>query len=226
MFQQIIQLLNDIFYPHTCPGCGNAVPGKALLCEQCRQGILNPRKEQQDAALWPHLEGLFYLFNYEGGIQKALQQVKFEHREDLLAGLAWEWEQGLLAQNLFQWKFPQNIRVSFVPIPTDPRRVRQRGYEVPVEIFRPWCLKQGYTWDVLLKRVKATKPQFSLSPKERKENIKDCFALSRKTSLPDIVVLLDDIATTGATLEEAAKVLRKAGVKYVYAAALASGRNL
>lgn len=226
MFQQIIQLLNDLFYPHTCPGCGRPVPGKALLCELCRQGILNPRKEQQDVSLWPHLAGLFFLFNYEGGMQKALQEVKFSHREDLLSGLAWEWEHGLQEQQLFQWKFPEDVKVSFVPIPTDPGRVRQRGYEVPVEIFLPWCRAQGYTWDPLLVRVKATKPQFSLSPKERKENIKECFALSRKDRLPDIAVLLDDICTTGATLEEAAKALHKAGIKHVYGAALASGRDM
>ena len=226
MFQQLIQLLSDIFYPHTCPGCGRPVAGRALLCDTCRQGILNPRRLQQDPIQWPHLSGLFFLFNYEGGIREALRFVKFSHREDLLPGLAWEWEQGLREQDLFQWKLPEDIRVSFVPIPTDASRARLRGYEIPEEIFRHWCLAQGYTWDPLLLRIKATKPQFSLSPKERKENIRDCFALSRQTKLPDIVVLMDDIATTGATLEEAGKILRKAGIKYVYAAALASGRDM
>ena len=66
------------------------------------------------------------------------------------------------------------------------------------------------------------KPQFNLSPAERKENIRGCFALAPEASMPDMVLLCDDICTTGATLEEAAKVLKQGGVKRVYGLALAS----
>lgn len=226
MFQQIIQLLNDIFYPHTCPGCGRVVSGKALLCDGCRQGILNPRHLERDPVLWPQLSGLFFLFNYEGGIRKALQLVKFSHREDLLAGLAWEWEQGLQEGALLQWQIPREVTLAIVPVPTAPGRVRERGYDIPEEIFQPWCSKMGYLWRPLLLRTRDTKPQFSLSAKERKENLRECFAIRSGESLPDIAILVDDIVTTGTTLEEAAKVLKKAGVKYIYGAALASGKDM
>ena len=226
MIHQLIQLLTDIFYPHTCPGCGGPVSGNALLCETCRQGVLNPRHFARDSSVHPHLDGLFFLFNYDGGVRKALQEAKFSHRDDVLRVLSSEWSQALEEKDLFHWQIPAPVSLAIVPIPTAPERVKQRGYEIPEEIFRPWCQARGYAWKPLLIRIRDTKPMYDLSSRERKENIRGCFALRKDAALPDIVILVDDICTTGSTLEEAAKVLKQAGIKYVYGAAFASGQGM
>ena len=222
MLSTLFSLLSDLFYPHTCPGCGEGVPGSLALCDRCRDGVYHPRPFHPGSLGCPHLDGLFFLFDYAGAIQEALHKAKFEKREDLLPRLAREWQEGVDREGRFGWQLPAEVQLAVTAIPTDPARRKQRGYDVPEEIFRPWAQKRGYRWEALLRRVKATRPQFDLTPAQRKTNIKGCFDLDPQASLPDIVLLCDDICTTGATLEEAAKVLKQGGVKKVYGLALAS----
>ena len=223
MLSSILALLHSLFYPHSCPGCGEEVRGKGVLCDSCRRGIWHPRSFQPLSLDCPHLDGLFFLMDYAGGIQKALQMAKFRGREDLLPRLAEEWRQGVLREQRFHWHLVPEIRLVATGIPTDPVRKKQRGYDLPEEIFRPWCRQEGYLWENLLIRNRSTQPQYGLTPEERKKNIKGCFTLARQENLPDIVLLCDDICTTGSTLEEAARTLKRGGVKKVYALALASG---
>lgn len=67
----------------------------------------------------------------------------------------------------------------------------KRGYDLPEEIFRPWCRQEGYRWETLLIRNRSTRPQYGLTPEERKKNIKGCFTLARQENLPDIVLLCE-----------------------------------
>ena len=169
------------------------------------------------------MDGLFFLLDYAGAIQKALWMAKFRGREDLLPRLGEEWLQGLRREQKFAWEFPPGVGLSVTGIPTDPDRRKQRGYDLPEEIFRPWCREAGYRWESLLVRNRPTRSQYGLTPEERKKNLKGCFTLVRQENLPDIVLLCDDICTTGSTMEEGAKTLKQGGVARVYGLALASG---
>ncbi len=222
MVSALLSLLSDLFYPHACPGCGEGVPGMLALCGRCRAGVYHPRPFHPGSLGCPHLDGLFFLFDYAGAIQEALHKAKFDKREDLLPRLAREWQEGVEKEDRFSWQLPAEVQLAVTAIPTDPARRKQRGYDVPEEIFRPWARKSGYRWAALLQRVRSTRPQFDLTPAERKANIQGCFALAPEAVLPDIVLLCDDICTTGTTLEEAARVLKQGGVKKVYGLALAS----
>lgn len=223
MLSSILSLLQSLFYPHYCPGCGTEVRGKGVLCDSCRRGIWHPRALQPLSLDCLHLDGLFFLMDYAGGIQKALQMAKFQGREDLLPRLAEEWKQGTLREKKFHWQLGPEVRLAAAGIPTDPGRRKKRGYDLPEEIFQPWCRQEGYRWETLLVRNRATRPQYGLAPEERKKNIKGCFTLTRQENLPDIVLLCDDICTTGSTLEEAARTLKRGGVAHVFGLALASG---
>ncbi len=223
---QLFQLLSELFYPHYCPGCGAEVQDEGLLCEICRQEVWNPRSMHPESLEAPFLDGVYVLYNYEGGIQKALQLVKFQKREDLLPRLAKTWAEGIHEAALFQWDIPEGVKIALVTIPTDAMRKKERGYDIPEEIFRPWGKARGLVWEPLLVRTRSTLPQFNLDRTQRRENVKNCFALKKNANLPDIVFLADDIFTTGATLAEAARVLKKAGVCYVYGLALASGMDV
>ena len=68
-----------------------------------------------------------------------------------------------------------------------------------------------------LKKIKNTKAQSNLNESERAKNIKDCFVWSGENLKDKIIILLDDVVTTGATLNEARKILRKAGARKVIA---------
>jgi ComF family protein len=95
-----------------------------------------------------------------------------------------------------------------VPVPLHRRRQRQRGFNQAEDLARGLGLPVARA----LRRVRATQPQVDLPADERRENVKDAFTIHRPVN-GAIIVLVDDVATTGATLEACARVLRDAGAK-------------
>ncbi|MHC1717396.1 MAG: ComF family protein [Acidaminococcaceae bacterium] len=120
------------------------------------------------------------------------------------------------------WHLPENIVV--VPIPTDRKRVVERGYDVPHDIFRRWSQQQGFVWSEALARIRSTKPQYGLDRSERRKNVRGCFNTIRDIRGKSIL-LVDDIFTSGATTEEAAYILRKQGASHIWAMAFAGGAD-
>lgn len=115
----------------------------------------------------------------------------------------------------------------FIPIPLHKKKLRKRGYNQAELLAKG--LSKHFNIPIVdcLQRVKETKTQVGLAKEERAENIKDAFAI-KPAFLEQIrgfqqVFLIDDVATSGATLREAAKVLKKAGVKSVWGLTLAHG---
>ncbi len=104
-----------------------------------------------------------------------------------------------------------------VPVPLHPRREYQRGFNQADDLAR----QLGVQVAPLLKRVVFTQSQIELPKHRRQENVKHAFAFvpDPRSLIPDpcIVVLVDDVSTTGATLEACAQVLKNAGVKEVRA---------
>lgn len=105
---------------------------------------------------------------------------------------------------------------ALIPVPLHPQRLRQRGYNQALELARPLSralelpLQAG-----LLRRIRATAAQSELDAAARRRNVRGAFAVSADASLPDHVALIDDVMTTGATVSECARVLRRAGVARV-----------
>lgn len=125
-----------------------------------------------------------------------------------------------------------------VPVPLHPRRERARGFNQADDLARELGLPMMH----LLKRTIATRPQVDLPASERVRNVSTAFALANGRRHPldfargrpaggrrgfDVIVLVDDVSTTGATLEACAAVLKEAGareVRALTAARVASGR--
>ena len=104
-----------------------------------------------------------------------------------------------------------------VPVPLHPRREYQRGFNQADDLAR----HLGLPVAPLLKRVVHTQSQIELPKEQRRENVKDAFEFrpDPRSPIPDprIVVLVDDVATTGATLDACATVLKRSGVREVRA---------
>jgi ComF family protein len=104
-----------------------------------------------------------------------------------------------------------------VPVPLHPRREYERGFNQAEDL----ASQLGVPVARLLARVKHTRSQIELPKHQRRENVKDAFAFTpdRRSPIPDprIVVLVDDVSTTGATLDACARVLKQAGIKEVRA---------
>jgi len=205
------ELLLNFFFPLQCVICGKllAPDHKDRVCEHCWRKII-------------------YL-NRPIDIRLSLEKeliLQFKYKEKkYLANPLGRLLADFVGNNLKEENFDY-----IVPIPLERSRQRKRGFN-QAELLAQ-ILGEAVNKPVLIhlvKRRKKTKPQFGLSRGERFENLSGAFEISKsvKADGPPIagktVLLLDDLATTGVTLDECAKVLKMAGVREVYGLVLAHG---
>lgn len=222
MIREIWQIITEIFYPIGCLQCLKTITDRGALCPVCRSILREARFFTGRLYECRYLDGFFIFYRYEKGIRKALLEAKFFHKKNYVHRLAKEMLYLEYAKLATVWHLPDNVVVT--PIPTDRARAKARGFELPQEIFRPWCRKENLKWRLCLERQKKSEPQFGLTKQQRKKNVKDCWRVCEKVTGLNIL-LVDDIFTTGATTDEAARCLKEAGATKVYAIALASGKR-
>lgn len=212
LIKQWFELLLSIFFARQCAGC-RQIAEAGLFCAVCRTALVQP--------LWltgqEALDGVAVLFRYDGPLKKALQQIKFAKQKKLLELLTVECSAaacGLPAELAAVLASQQTLLLA---IPTARQRIMERGFDIPLFLFENFAGKR-LTAELLL-RTRATLPQYALNPQERKFNLENCFTVSGNVAGKTIVVA-DDIFTTGATMEEAARTLKAAGAVQVYGLAL------
>jgi competence protein ComFC len=154
-----------------------------------------------------------------------IYQFKYKpHITDLRHFMTDLFYEGLIQKDLFYKVFtPKSV---FVPIPLYKSKLKNRGYNQAQLLAEGLEKKLGVKILPLLERTRNTGTQFKLSKDEREDNIKGAFMIRKDflTKPPKVVFLIDDIVTSGATLKEAAKVLKKAGVEKVWGLTLAHGK--
>lgn len=175
-----------------CPRCARA-RGDGALCPACRRSAPDFPLARVQAA-----------FAYAFPLDVLLPRLKFH--ADFAAGRALA---GCMAAHFAAAPAPQAL----LPVPLHPARLRQRGYDQALELARPLARALGLPLrSDLLQRRRATAAQTRLDADARRQNLQGAFAVSAHAPLPQHVVLLDDVMTTGATLHAAAAALRAAGV--------------
>jgi ComF family protein len=111
------------------------------------------------------------------------------------------------------------------PVPIHRKRLLQRSYNQSALIAKFMANELALTFEpTLLKRDKNSPPQASLNRKDRVTNVKGCFAVTPKYATlveGKSILLIDDVITTGSTVEECTKQLKRAGAKHVYVSTLA-----
>jgi ComF family protein len=116
---------------------------------------------------------------------------------------------------------------ALIPIPIHPSRQRERGYnqaqELSLEISRLFGIP---TYPDIVKRVKKTIPQKELNPQERQNNLKKAFNISSDVVKLNKTILIDDIYTTGSTIDAVASILKSHGVKEVFFITLCIGEGI
>jgi ComF family protein len=120
---------------------------------------------------------------------------------------------------------PSN-RYQVIPIPLHRQRLQERGFNQAEAIAKSFCHFTGYSLRAEgLLRVRATDALFGLSPAERQQIMRSAFQVGKSLDLGRSILLLDDIYTTGTTVQEAAKVLREKGYTVAGAIALSSSKT-
>lgn len=196
-----------MFFVQNCSVC-NAETESGVFCPACRRSEL--LIEAMPGLL--NLDSAVMGYKYSGALKDMLHKLKFEGESKFLQPLAEE--AVFLAQ-----AYGESCFDMVVSVPTDAARRRQRGFDIPESIFAGALAVKGTWQPQVLARIKATAPQYGLVPDKRRSNVRGCFEVRGSVSGAKIL-LVDDILTTGATLDEAAKTLKQAGAKSVYALTL------
>lgn len=216
MIKLIYRTFLNMLFPPKCPICHCYVGEQGEWCIKCLQQVLSIRVIHVKQHHLKYLDGCQVLCQYKSGIKKMIHHIKFYQALKYVSHIHW-----LLNKEGDLKSFQC---VDFVtPVPLHESRLKSRGYNQSEKIFYPWVKEKGWLWQNLLIREKDTVPQYELNPRQRQKNIKNAFVMKQNQNIKDRTILLvDDIFTTGATMDECAKVLKAAGAKKVIGLALAT----
>lgn len=191
-----------------CAGCLNDLPGLTHACSRCARPLPPHQADPTCGACQSHppaFDRCIALFPYAAPLDGLLLQLKFGQAVHLARPFA-----ALLAVRVQSEAPPDCI----LPVPLHPRRQRERGFNQAIEIARPLARRLGCTLDLdTCVRTRATPPQTRLSARQRRRNLRGAFTLTRAPARH--IVLLDDVMTTGSTLNELATLLRRGGAERI-----------
>jgi ComF family protein len=217
----------DLVFPPRCAVCGR--PGVGL-CSECAAGF--PRLDgsvcpvcgraqdtsgrcERCARQTPAFSSVRSAFRYEGGVRKAIMAFKYNRRPALAEPLAEAMASALAS--------PGVDSALLCAVPLHPERRRERGYNqaalLASELGRRWGMPVAE--DGALRRVRATPQQVALDYAERQLNVQGAFAAQPSLVGSRDIVLVDDVCTTGATLDACAQALLAQGARSVCAVTLA-----
>ncbi len=153
---------------------------------------------------------------YEKTLQKLIRGLKYHKQKELAFYLA-------EFMNDYWQKINDTRDFQVVPTPLHKNRIKKRKYNHMELTAEEFCKMTGYSLNTeLIKRIKDTKPQYTLTRKERLINLSQAFEVDISKDLSKPVLILDDICTTGATFEEMIKTLQNAGIKEIVCLASSS----
>lgn len=217
-----LSALLDIIYPPKCPVCRKAVDEHGAWCPDCLGNVTAVRELSMMEHRLRYLDGCLAIYAYVGGMKRLLHDMKFRRMDKYARHLTWALKLGLFKTG----RSFSNIEL-VIPVPLHRERLAERSYNQTSLIFRPWAEAERLTWaEEVLIRTRPTVPQWELNLTDRRKNIKGAFVVKHSQLVSGRhIILVDDIFTSGTTLDECAKVLKAAGAAKVTALVLASGAN-
>ncbi len=230
--------LLDFFLPPKCPLCATPLASSAAerpcpsclseikffsspLCPRCGIGFSSPADQDHLCSRCLSGEWTFgkarALGPYEGKILEAISRFKFGGVARLAIPL------GALLAEYTAPEFPSSSVDLVIPVPLHPRRLRERGFNQSLLLARQVSRRRSIPLNfTALRRTRQTHPQTQLSGPERRKNVRGAFAVGEPATVADRkILLIDDVFTTGATIQECTATLLDAGSHEVHALTLA-----
>jgi len=191
---------NIEFILNSCEKCGDRVGSFDHICESCKEN-------------YHFFNKAICVAKYEGVARNLVRKLKYDNCKYLAKALGL-----LMSEKLKKSEFFGQIDY-VIAVPLFEKRINERGFNQSQLIAE--TIAKECSFKVLnnaLKRVKNTPTQTSLSSEQRRKNVKNAFEVVEKTALKEAnVLLVDDIITTGATLDEISRLLKRYNVKNIFA---------
>ncbi len=241
MFRGLFKGIKDLIYPNRCPACKSRISGNEkghLICGRCREAIeknLPPfcascgrHLDNMDVAknichgcldTKFHFDRAFSPCIYKGTVKKLIHEFKYNGKDYLGEPLA-----GLMNEFIRDYRLPIEYMDFIVPIPLYKSRLREREFNQARVLSEQVAGEFGkrVLADILV-RIRRTRSQTELSPEKRRLNVEGSFGIKDAAALKGAnILLVDDVLTTGATLDEASRVLKQNGAGIIVAMTLAS----
>ena len=221
IFAPLITPLLDFIFPPYCLFCqGYLESYERLVCLQCWRSIQKLDTSYIEYNLesgigdkeW-FLDASLAVWEYDEKVQQIIHLFKYNRMTSLGKML------GLVMAGTLLTEFGIENDSMLIPVPLHRVRQRERGYNQSEILARTISKLLSITVSTNhIRRIKNTKPQVKLNAMERVQNVASAFALKNRGEVANKkVILVDDVFTTGTTLNECAKILKGAGVKYVLA---------
>lgn len=225
-------MLLDILFPKTCLSCGAFGSYVCVSCAQKLEKVIQdicPYCERPSMYGKTHkscmtpdcVDGLISVYRYRGVFAKILKGIKYKGIRSAFGNIFNTFPYAR-KKDVFHMVslFPES---AFIPIPLHPRRLKHRGFNQAAVIAKFFSRECGLPIEErVIDRIKFTAQQARKANQEdRFENIRGAFAMAHDARRYKDVFLVDDVWTTGATIKQAASVLKQAGCESVYAITLA-----
>lgn len=203
----------DIFFPQVCAICGNL--NENSLCVKCTK-ILETFAKFEMIETKPHFENknfqnFMYVFHYEGVIRKLILDYKFHEKSYIYVSFV-----NFILKNK---KIFEKLKSydTIIPVPISKKRMKERGYNQSLLIARKLSKALNIeSQENCLIKTKNIIEQSKLNREQRKQNIQNVYELKKEQILKDKkILLIDDIYTTGNTVNECCKMLQKAMPKKI-----------
>lgn len=221
------QALLDLFFPPRCVACRRIGGWFCAACQHTIEKILPPVCNRCGRPLLhracPYCEKLPLQIDgtratafFEGALRHAIHILKYNHRPELAQPLG-----EMLSAYLSAYPLPVDV---LIPVPLHAERERARGYNQSVLLAQVLGERNRLpVWHAALTRTRHTRPQVELDAADRRENVREAFAAEPRVAGKH-VLLIDDVCTTGATMDACGSALLKCGAKSVWGLAIARSR--
>ena len=236
--KQIVKGIADAIYPKTCPFCDRIIKREQDICVECYSKLryieepyckkcgkqLHKQEVEYcyDCATSIHIykKGMA-VFAYNDMVSKSIYRFKYHNRRYYAKAYGYAMAKRC-GEMIKSWQ-PDVL----IPVPIHSKKMQKRGYNQAELIARELSALINIPIDNrCLRRTRHTKAQKELNRNERKKNLEKAFKISSNVVEYKKIVLIDDIYTTGSTIDECAKVLMEAGVKEVFFISLSIGAGI
>lgn len=234
---KIKEILTDILFPPRCPLCDEVIPSGTIVCPECRKEVLcitepackkcgkpleNERQEYCTDCIRKHhqYDQGKAVFVYQGKIRQSMYRFKYSNKREYATFYA-----DKAAEHYTRWMKEKGIE-AILPVPMYRWKEKERGYNqaavFAAALAKRWKLPMEKK---IVRRNRNTVPQKELNDVERKKNLSGAFEVIPEHRNYKRILLVDDIYTTGSTIDAVAAVLKEAGVEKVYFLCISIGEG-